>query len=644
MEKTIVRYAPVDGSALEICFTVPASYAILNIEFLDTQRKSIFLHVDLRFTKNIVVTNRRNHFQWEQETNHPFQYEQHVEHTLRFYFQESSIHLQLKNNINNLKLEISIPDIHLIRHLNYTHETLKLPGYDASEQGLLRLARLIDLSKNPLKMGFRELMEKTTRPVGLTCVVDATESIQGLEDFLHQLYLRFDEIIVLLSVDTIDHIIFIRTLQARFFNLKYAITDYRHTTLPENNITFSAKDRYHLALAKSSFQNILLWNTQCPLTTAQLAQIIEQHQLALRDDLFALWLPTTPALTLLAFSARDNVAFLPGTQQGLTLEPLYLYKANLEQVVNIPETAYQTLQTWAQQHIHSLAQLPNQQTIDTGKRLTYHDLHLTQYQTHTLHTPPNLPKLLILIITCRKNQAKAEALRNTWVKIAQKANIECLFVVGKPHQPAMVDKDILYVNAPDTYEFLGVKVQQAIQYFVEQTDADYMLKIDDDCLLNIAQLLRINFEDYDYLGTSVNRGQGSVGDWHYDACRNRQLGELIVQLDNKLTWYDGQGGYLLSRKAATFIAQEPEQLWYSLLEDYGVGLVLSQHGIKADYVIPEFQSQRLRYAGRSEYAELAVLSDIPDAEHITELWNLLKDDKNYSLTQDEFFKLFYYHN
>lgn len=140
----------------------------------------------------------------------------------------------------------------MIRHLNYTHETLKLPGYDASEQGLLRLARLID-SQKPLKMGFRSRWKKTTRPVGLTCVVDATESIQGLEDFLHQLYLRFDEIIVLLSVDTIDHIIFIRTLQARFFNLKYDFTDYRHTTLRKTNIAFSAKDRYHLALKPKQF-------------------------------------------------------------------------------------------------------------------------------------------------------------------------------------------------------------------------------------------------------------------------------------------------------------------------------------------------------------------------------------------------------
>ncbi len=643
MQKRLVRYTPVDGSTLNFTFEVPDSYQMINVEFFDRQQKSILLHVDIRFMKGILATNQRHGFQWKQEEHHAFQFIHHETHALTFCFAANAIQLTISNHLHRLDLAFSIETPDLINAVNYTHTTLLPIGYNPTPEGLLRLACLAGLPKDANRMNFRELMEKTERLIGLSCVVDATHHLVEVETFITYLYQKFNEIIILLSADTAQHIVDIRRIQARYFNVKYYICDYRYSTDSNVELRFSAKELYHFALAKTHYQNIFWWQAACPLALTEVATILHQYQVALRRDSFALWIPTPEHYVLLAFSAKDNVSFSEdATATSIVLDPLYLYKAHLEQIPPRLGEQQQTFATWVQENAAYLCHVPKTQlqTVD-DLRLSYPQLELRRYKVLDDWTAPVLPKLLIMIITCAKNVDKANAQRATWLKTVQNANIDYCFVIGKLHHASHLADDILYVDAPDSYEFLGAKVQAALQYVVEHTNYDYVFKIDDDCILNLPALLRIQFEAFDYLGSAVNRGYGSVGDWHYRACSNQQLGEVIIHIDPQQTWYDGQGGYLLSRHAATLITQDPQQLQLSLLEDYGIGLILAGQGIRADYIVPEFQSRRVSHIAETKYGNFAVLSDIATAEHMLELWELLRRDTEFGAIRNEFFDTFY---
>ena len=643
MQKKMVRYAPSVGSELKLTFNLPDQYAIINVEFFDLKQRDILLHLDIRFTKGLLVFNQRHDFKWAEEIYHDIEYQSGKLYNLIFSFNENGLLISLKNDQAVYSFSWENINIQNINWLSYTHQTLNYPGFDSSIYGLLRLSTFIGITVQPKQMQYRELIERKQRQLGISLIIDANQDFKNVRDFIEHVYLKFDEIIILLSEYTLSYISEIRSLQSRYFNVIYYITDYHFRDAETLKKTFSTQALYNFALAKTSFQNIMFWHFACPLSYANINQWVKQYNLALRQDVFAVWLPTAIDFILLACSAADNIAFLPQDMAktdhnettakeltlGVKLADLYLYKAYLQQVEGLDNVSLELLNQWSEYYAKELCYLPRVSVEESANfnRLLFRQLQLKHYKIAAEWQPQPLPKLVILIISCEQNQAKADAIRATWVKTAKAANISYLFIMGHPHRTARIEDDVLYVNAPDTYEFLGLKVQQALEYIVKQTDYEFIFKIDDDCILNVHALLRIRFEDFDYLGTAINRGTDSVGDWHYRSCRNAQLQQVLIALDKEMTWYDGQGGYLLSRKAAQLIVEHPTQLQQSLLEDYGVGLILRQHQIYADYVIPDFQSKRLSDVGEKLYATFAILSDIADAEAIVALWDILRQDE-----------------
>jgi hypothetical protein len=233
-------------------------------------------------------------------------------------------------------------------------------------------------------------------------------------------------------------------------------------------------------------------------------------------------------------------------------------------------------------------------------------------------------KLAVLVVSCRKNRHKQQAIRDTWMKDARLANIDVYFLEGHPEQSAaVVVEDRLILPVPDTYEYLSHKIWHGVSAALRIVDADYYFKLDDDCLLNVQRLLEFAYEKFDYIGSDINLGSRTAFDWHSTAVFNKQLAGLIFEIDPEQTWYDGQGGYFLSRKAANLIASTPLAKYQHILEDYATGRVMSANGLEATSLNSKFLSVREMHIKDEREHEGAVISDVSSVERTFEFYEII---------------------
>ena len=230
-------------------------------------------------------------------------------------------------------------------------------------------------------------------------------------------------------------------------------------------------------------------------------------------------------------------------------------------------------------------------------------------------------KLAILVISCRKNRHKQQAIRDTWARDARTANIDLCFVEGHPDLPdAILLEDRLLVPVPDTYEYLSHKIWHAVSAGLRLLDADHYLKLDDDCLVNVQKLLEFAYEKHDYAGSDINLGSRTAFDWHHVAVFNKQLADLIFEIEPEVTWFDGQGGYFLSRKAASLMADTTLAEYQHMLEDYATGRLMSRNGLEASSLNSKFLSIRDAYIADDRDYEHAVISDVASVERTFEIY------------------------
>lgn len=233
-------------------------------------------------------------------------------------------------------------------------------------------------------------------------------------------------------------------------------------------------------------------------------------------------------------------------------------------------------------------------------------------------------KLAVLVVSCKKNRHKQQAIRDTWAKDARLANIDVYFIEGHPEQSeAVLVEDRLILPVPDTYEYLSHKIWHGVSAALRIVDADHYFKLDDDCLLNVQRLLEFAYEKFDYMGSDINLGSRTAFDWHSTAVFNKQLAGLIFEIDPEQTWYDGQGGYFLSRKAANFIASTPLAKYQHILEDYATGRVMSANGLEATSLNSKFLSVREMHIKDDREHEGVVISDVSSVERTFEFYEII---------------------
>ncbi len=191
-----------------------------------------------------------------------------------------------------------------------------------------------------------------------------------------------------------------------------------------------------------------------------------------------------------------------------------------------------------------------------------------------------LPDVIIGILTCQKYKHKQQAIRDTWLQEVIKHNIPYFFIIGRPSSRTYVDGDILYVDAPDSYEHLPRKVYKFFEFVYNHTSYSHAFKIDDDCYLNVPAFLKCGFENVDYMGKIAGADDNLDRGWHIGKCDDSDIGEYTGNYHGN--WANGAAGYFLSRNAMKNLVEYPhvEHTALELYEDKMMGDILRKSNIK----------------------------------------------------------------
>lgn len=104
-------------------------------------------------------------------------------------------------------------------------------------------------------------------------------------------------------------------------------------------------------------------------------------------------------------------------------------------------------------------------------------------------------KLFVCIISCNKNLAKLNSLRNTWIKDLKKHGIDYRFFIGNKTETK--HNDVVCLDVDDSYEGLRVKSIESFKYCLQNFNFDYLLKVDDDTFVDIDELVKLkNISEY----------------------------------------------------------------------------------------------------------------------------------------------------
>jgi len=135
-------------------------------------------------------------------------------------------------------------------------------------------------------------------------------------------------------------------------------------------------------------------------------------------------------------------------------------------------------------------------------------------------------KLVIGLLSCAKHDDRDELVRQTWLKTATELAIPVYFLRGGVVEFRQ-EQDTLYFPVPDTYTCLPQKTRAWMEWAVENTDADYIGKGDNDSLLIPDRLVQYDFTDKRYVGCEPGgrwRGYASGGAMYFV---DRSLAQLI---------------------------------------------------------------------------------------------------------------------
>ena len=188
-------------------------------------------------------------------------------------------------------------------------------------------------------------------------------------------------------------------------------------------------------------------------------------------------------------------------------------------------------------------------------------------------------KLLILIFSCKKYLSRIEKLKHMgYLDFLKKRNINYLIITGNNNlnQDFVLQNHILTLKIDDSYKKFPYKVIKAFNTINKLYSYDYIIKTDDDCLLNIDKILD-NYDyikKHDYIGRLNNFKNQYNPNWNGINNKSKYLGPYM----------NGATGYILSKKAIESIINYKEQTNKLLLnefyEDKLVGDILRLNGYK----------------------------------------------------------------
>ncbi len=168
--------------------------------------------------------------------------------------------------------------------------------------------------------------------------------------------------------------------------------------------------------------------------------------------------------------------------------------------------------------------------------------------------------LLVAVYACRANlDTRVRQIRATWARDLEAHGVPWVVVVGDDQAPGAgeLDGDLLRLPVGDAYEDLPAKTLALLRWTVQHTDAEHLLKIDDDCHLAVERFLECRgYLAHHYLGRRLHRGPGGTDRlWHQDRSASRLAAGAVDKSPEPSVYADGGSGYVLSRAAMARVGE-----------------------------------------------------------------------------------------
>ncbi len=191
---------------------------------------------------------------------------------------------------------------------------------------------------------------------------------------------------------------------------------------------------------------------------------------------------------------------------------------------------------------------------------------------------------LVVIYSCRPYlDSRIKAIRATWLQSLTARNIPYVIMVGDGNDE--LNTDLLALNVSDRYEDLPKKTLKLVEWVLENTDFEYVLKIDDDCYLNVDEYFdSASYRKSHYYGRALYRKNKGETDrsWHHSKSQGTRAMSALDKSPEPSAYTDGGSGYCLSRFAMQSIvntmktAAGKRLAASSFMEDKLVGDLLAQ--------------------------------------------------------------------
>ncbi|MFY0659601.1 MAG: glycosyltransferase [Shimia sp.] len=203
-----------------------------------------------------------------------------------------------------------------------------------------------------------------------------------------------------------------------------------------------------------------------------------------------------------------------------------------------------------------------------------------------LPTGSPLYDAIVTVFSCKSHlKTRIPTLREGWLRLLDGLGVPYFVVVGDGDNRQR--GDVVYLDAPDTYEGLPQKTLATIDWVYRNTGYAHMVKVDDDCFFNAPLFFQsLTYRKYDYYGRKLTRQIGQLDRlWHQKKSISDRGRMDLDKSPEPSTYADGGSGYSLSRRAmkealvAAGTTFGEQLLQVSFLEDKLLGDLLALRGI-----------------------------------------------------------------
>lgn len=244
-----------------------------------------------------------------------------------------------------------------------------------------------------------------------------------------------------------------------------------------------------------------------------------------------------------------------------------------------------------------------------------------------------LSELLVLNVSCRRNLDKVAVQRETWMRELKVLGARCITVIADPTLTvAEFKEDVLTVPCEDNYESLILKLVLAYDFIYKHFDFVYLLKIDDDVVLNTKLFIEKivpQLNGNHYMGGQVHKkGVKMNTNWHIGKCSDKRFEVTYPHEAPKYDFGKGGYGYFLHRAVFPVLQSEIQAVrdilksFKYLYEDIKVSEILGARGVHVSAINSYSVT---KYTEDEAFLNKAVVFyDISSAESLKNQFDLIK--------------------